>query len=652
MSEALSLLPRAAYLKEPISLLLAGLFLALLAQTLAPRYAALSLAIYALALAVWLAGLSRTDDMLPPAAPPQPELMPSLGWLMLGRLYLGMMGLGLGILTYGLAREELHFRPSLLLSWIGSVVCMWLALCLPRSFPLRFSARINALAYGDGLALAVILAVGAALFSRLDHLPDAMTSDHVEYVLDAYRVVSGEYDIYFGNNSGREPLFLYLAAAVSGWSHPTFLALKLVSAGAAFVSLPLLYLVGRQIEDHVTGIMAAGLGAVCTWQLVIGRLGFRVIFAALAAGLLLLFWARALREGRRRDFLLAGLALGAGMYGYSAFRIAPLLVLVGIGLGLLREKGRARRALLINSLILAIIALLVYLPLLAFWVQYPKLYWFRASHLAGESFNLADYWAGLGETLWMFNFGSDPVSLNLPKADVPVLGTVIGAGFLLGVATRLWCCYETRDPLEALPLAGLLIFVLPSALAVSTPLEMPSARRAAAALPLVILLAGGGLAVPLRWLAAQKGKMRYLAAALGAGLLLFHAYGDLHSYFGGYPTNYRARPERAVAFVIRQFLDEGGRLENVYIVYGGGWLDPRAVSIWLRQPEWNNVVGNVDKTTCLPQVDETAPLLALMGYGDEENLAVLRRCYPSHIATTHAFEGYGLFFGFQTKPPE
>jgi hypothetical protein len=474
-------------------------------------------------------------------------------------------------------------------------------------------------------AISVLLLVGAfALYYKLDALPRDMISDHAEYLLDTFEVQHGVRSIYFGNNSGREPTFLYLAAFTSEVLGATsFLSLKIVSATAAFVTLPLLYLLGREVGGRVTGLLTLGVGGVCLWLLIMGRVGFRVAFAALATAALLIFLWRALRDGRRGDFLLAGLALGLGQYGYSSFRIAPLVVLLGVGLCLLMPNGRNRRELLVNTLALFGLALVAFVPLLSYALHYPHVFWIRTNNLVG-TLGFGDFLQALVDSLLMFNFGSDEVSMNVLQPDAHVLSTLEGILFLSGLGYFIWRGIRKHDPMLLLVPLALAVLVLPSALGAGAPLETPSARRAITALPVVVLMMGGGLA-----LLVQQVYNRYsrrFAYALGGSVLALMTAANLSDYTTYYQPSYRTAPARDVAEQMQRFAEGHGDLRDVYVVYGDGWVDPRLIGIWLGQPHWNSVVPGISPLDCLPNTGQ--PMLVFLSIDDDVDRRWLVRCFP------------------------
>ncbi len=200
-------------------------------------------------------------------------------------------------------------------------------------------------------------------------------------------------------------------------------------------------------------------------------------------------------------------------------------------------------------------------------------------------------------------------------------------------------------------LLALLVFLLPSALGLSRPNEMPSARRAIAALPPLMILAGSALALPIYALKSLRRRHlgQILAVALIGGVIGLSAIINFHDYFDTYGQVYHlhSEPQREAAEEIRRFQARGSQLDNTYIIYGigHGWVEPRAVSAWLGEPRWHedHVLAEVDPARC---TDWERPLLVLLGLGDERSLGRLATCFPNHEIVAYDFRDNGQFVVF------
>ncbi|NLD44286.1 MAG: glycosyltransferase family 39 protein, partial [Chloroflexi bacterium] len=233
-----------------------------------------------------------------------------------------------------------------------------------RHFLRRASAARGLYLSWSAIALLAFLAVGALFrFHLLAEIPREVGPD-VPHVYENIRtILSGEYPVFFPSHPGREGLFFYLAAPLArlfGASHTT---IKAASALVGLASIPLLYLLGRELYGRGVGLAAAGLLSISHWHIICSRSGLR---AGTLLPLMMLAWlwlVRGLRRGRRWEFYLAGLALGLGMYTYNAFAAVPLAGAAMLAWEALAGRGRRLWAQRANLALAGIVALVVFVPL-------------------------------------------------------------------------------------------------------------------------------------------------------------------------------------------------------------------------------------------------------------------------------------------------
>lgn len=247
------------------------------------------------------------------------------------------------------------------------------------------------------LLLIVILAAYLRLH-RLDEAPPDMTSDHIEKLIDAYKVSEGNYAVFFENNGGREAFQMYVVAAIADWFDVgySFRALKYATIIEGVLAVFLIYWLGktfigtrteqqRQFGDWV-GLAMAGLLAISSWHLMLSRLGLRINLTPLTTIIVAIFLIRAVRYNRRLDYINLGLALGVGMYLYQSNRMLPLMVGAMIGVAAifylfndLRKRHFPIHAWLygINLTTAAVLTLVIYLPMYRYSQEFPDAFWNR-----------------------------------------------------------------------------------------------------------------------------------------------------------------------------------------------------------------------------------------------------------------------------------
>lgn len=577
---------------------------------------------------------------------------------------LAALGLGLALLTVAfssrtgaapppiaLLRPAPQFlnatlQPLGLLLWLTGIGALVIALREPGRGALDLvGGWIGALRRPRTWLLLAILALAAWMrFHLLAEVPAEMTSDHTEKLNDVRSMLEqGLRPVFLPGNAGREAMqFYWLAFLMGPLGLPiSFHSMKLAMGLVSLLNVALIYRLGRELGGTALALTAAFLMAVSPWHLLITRIGLRIAFAPLWVTVVAWLLLRAMRTGRRNDWLALGASMALGVYGYTAYRAFLLLVPILIGAKLLhdRRRGAAREWMpvglpghLLAALLLAFVLLL---PILRYSQDYAEYFNHRAvtrlvgdEPLSPEAFDQVldqnlktQLWPNVRRALWMFNLTADSSWFQSPPGR-PALDTVAGALFLLGLAIVLVRAWH-RD-WRFLGLAAALPLMLSTTfMALAFPRENPSLSRASGALPLALLIA----ALPLPGLAARwreaLGRRGLAGAALvGAGLLAWMALGSWQRYFVEYRDNYdrSTHPTSEGAAEARRFVDDmGGDFDHVYYVgWEHGW-DHRALAYQMAEPTWSGLLSgqNADwsdaATAARAHLGDPAPKLYLVG---------------------------------------
>ncbi len=183
------------------------------------------------------------------------------------------------------------------------------------------------------IALAAIVLVGAFFrFFELWRFPVGFHFDEAADLVDIWRLGSGFHPIYFEANNGREPFYFYWAALFVRGIGASPQALRLSSAFLGVATLPAIYFCVVELLRPSEGlrrarrvaVWAAAVAAFLFMHVNFSRIGLRTISLPLAECLAFgLLWM-AFRRQRSALFALAGLALAASMYTYTAARLLIL----------------------------------------------------------------------------------------------------------------------------------------------------------------------------------------------------------------------------------------------------------------------------------------------------------------------------------------
>lgn len=501
-----------------------------------------------------------------------------------------------------------RFRPLGVLLWLGGLACFVVALddgpsparmwshlrrkLTPRGFQMSWIAA----------ALVAITLVGAFYrFNRLDELPSDMSADIGHLWVDSERILHGDHLIFSTLHPGREIMMFYLVAAYVRLFGHSYFAHKAVAALIGVATIPVVYLLGKELFDRRVGLLGALFFAVARWHVTVSRIGWRLVLVPLFAALVAIFLVRAHRCGRRRDWLLGGLCLGFGLYTYNAFRCLVPAVLVLFAVQWLQDRGYPRLHLLRDMGLVLATALLAFVPLGRFALETPERFWFRIlTRVSSREMplppNLASVLLGnLAKTMLMFNLrGGGGFAANIPFA--PQLDTVMGALLVLGAAHCLWR-WRRGENLLLLILGGALLFT--GAVSLAFPHEVPSAVRSSGVLPFAPLLSALALRLLWRaWRGAAPTVGGRVVVALGVTVLvLWSAYLNLAAYFLVYPQslphlNYPLHANLAAT------IDRLSGDRAVYLKYLPYWIDGDVIRLQLRRApsDWNNIVPSLDMT--------------------------------------------------------
>lgn len=506
------------------------------------------------------------------------------------------------------------------------------------------------------LFIAILLFAAWFRFWQIDTLPQEMTSDHAEKLLDVADVLDGQHPVFFIRNTGREPMQFYLTALLAGplglgVSH---LALKAGTALIGWVTVPLTYAVARRGLgfSRALSLLAMALLAASKWHVSITRVGLRFPYAPFGVALTLWFFFRALRLGARRDWMLAGAAFGVALHGYTPVRILPLLLVGGAALWLLLEQGRRRTGLawgeaLTNVLLLPLTTLLVFLPVFRYSVENPDMFWTRSTTRVGavaSSELVPRFFSNVWNALLMFHVKGDSVWVNTLMFD-PVLDRITGALFVAGAGVALWAALRRLRAVDILLFLALPVLLLPSILALAWPKENPSVVRAGGALPIVMIMA----ALPLHaWLSALHATLtrprsarviRSLSgvapALLAVGVLAWVAFLNARVYFGPYAEQYLriGWNNRELAQVMLDHEEQIGGVEHAYVRAWPHWVDTRIVGILTGDPRLNPVIFEIEDVTDL-KGSPAEPRLVLLHPKDKASLSVLEYLWDNPTVET------------------
>ena len=506
----------------------------------------------------------------------------------------------------------------------------------------------------------VVAVFGVAVFFRLHQLgvvPNEPFSDHAEKIVDVYEITQDQPRIFFERNTGREAIQMYWTLFVlnvfgTGFS---YLSLKLGTVLLGILTLPYVYLLGREYGNARVALFALFLSGIAYWPNVISRIGLRFPLYPLFLAPTLYYLTRGLRMQNRNDFILAGIFLGLGLHGYSPFRMVPIFVVVLFFIYFLHSRtSEDRRQTVWWLLIVVIVSLFVFLPLLRYWMENPTHFGYRAltrlsdmeTALPGPAWQI--FLSNLYKGLLMFNWDDGDIWVH-SVTHRPALDLVTASLFALGVFLLVVRYIRRRDWRDMLLLVSIPVLIMPSVLSLAFPGENPSLNRTGAAAVPVILIG----AVALDWFVSAFGserKRQFIGYGVTLALLASSAYFNYNLVFDQFRESYTRSTWNTseLAKVLGDFRDKHGQLDTAWIVPFPHWVDTRLPGVWLGIPNRDFAMWRDQLPGTL---DYPAPKLFMFWNLDAETENVLRELYPQGKLSryTSAVEGKD-FFIFTVEP--
>ncbi len=442
--------------------------------------------------------------------------------------------------------------------------------------------------FGAGVALVVVVAL--AFFLRtydLQNYPPGLFPDEAVNGEDAISILHGDIRPFYSRNNGREGLFFYLQALLIKTFGIGVWQMHLASAIVGTLTVLAIYFATSAYFGRLAGLLAALFLATSSWHLTLSRTGFRAILVPLFLALFTActgFAISAVKEKRIRASYIyaafAGIFFSTGFYTYIAYRaiigvilgIVVLLLLAAlhpkIGFPHIRRYGK-------QTLLAVVMAAIVLLPLVLYFVQHPDEFIGRAGHVSVFNTDLQREVGGgtligtlaysTNKTLLsFFSHGDENWRHNV--SGHPLLNPLVGFLFVLGIC---WTIKGTWDVFRMIlkgkevhlgmiyPYLLLLLFgmMLP---AVTTAEGMPHALRSIGMATPIYMLAGIAAAVSLRWSLKWGETRKVLGMVYGAwtGLLIVSsAYGPLLYFMISRNTPEAAEAYRGDLTVVSNFIN-------------------------------------------------------------------------------------------------
>jgi 4-amino-4-deoxy-L-arabinose transferase-like glycosyltransferase len=564
------------------------------------------------------------------------------------RFVLFLVSIPLALIAYWSFKGNV-FTPFNLFFWILALFFLLRALWLgdPQAKPwgwlTKLSDSITHLQWNLRITrwtLVFLAAAGLVIFFRvyqINQVPPEMVSDHAEKLLDVWDVLHGQPHIFFPRNTGREAIQMYLTAAIvkyigTGFS---FLSLKIGTILAGLLILPFIYLLGKEVGNRRVGLLAMVFTGIAYWPNVISRVGLRFPLYPLFVAPTLYFLFRGLRTSNRNDFILAGLALGIGLHGYTPIRILPVIVVIAFGLYLVHRQSSGHRKLSIGWLaVVVLVSGYIFIPLARYSQENPELFNFRTfTRLGTEERPLPGpagqiFVSNLWRAMTMFAWDDGEIWVH-SVTHRPALDTISAALFYIGMFLLFIRYLRRRNWLDLFLVLSVPLLMMPSILSLAFPAENPALNRAGGAVVTVFIIVAIALDGFLNMLENGMGSTWGPRAAWTFVIILvvLSAGQNYDLVFNQYFKAYQASSWNTseMGQVIHDFAGFTGTSDSAWVVAYPYWVDTRLVGM-------NADVTTRDFAIWPEQLQstlvETRPKLFLVNLEDQTAVQTLRELYP------------------------
>ena len=573
------------------------------------------------------------------------ELVPQVGTAVNRNALI--ISLLLAVMAFVLFGGE-HFNTVNTIVWLAALGFFIYGVKPPEASFQRWSAgaweRLKAgipIKISPWLVLCVAVFIFGVFFRvyQFNQVPSQMVSDHAEKLYDVQDVLNGTLSVFFTRNTGREAFQFYWTALIIKLFHTgvTFFSLKLGTIVLGILTLPFLYLLGKELGSPRVGLFTMLFAGIGYWPNLISRFALRFTLYPFFFAPTLYYFLRGMRTGQRRFFILSGIFMGLGLHGYSPFRVVPALIVLAVALYLIHNRSnRAVKHALVGLLLISAVAVLVALPLLRYTVNHPDMVMYRTmtrvtsaeTAIVGSPVRifLQEVWQAM--TMFAWDDGEVWV-LSIPHR--PVLDVVTGALYHIGFLAVLVRYIRKRKWTDLLLLISIPFLMLPSIFSLAFPTENPSLNRTAGAIVPVFLLVGFALDGIFSAVRRSLGKTgATLAAGLTAGLVLLSASQNYDLVFNQYRVNFDngSWPSAQIGAVVRDFVDTWGDPNSAYLVGYPHWVDSRLVGINAGTPAKDYAIftDQFEQTLAQP-----SPKLFVLNVNDNPDLLALNRLYPEGV---------------------
>lgn len=437
-------------------------------------------------------------------------------------------------------QRQSYWPPFFL--WIASLLLVIAAIVGPMLAPVlnrRDLRGLLAVHKWELLLIAMLTLTAAALrITNLSTIPSPFIGDEALLANQAVNVLHGVFKNMFGSDiQGHATMQYFAQAAFLKVLGVNVFSSRLISALAGTITVPLFYIFLRKMF----GVIVAAVGAcyLLAYHFAVhySRVGMENIAdPLLMVGTLYFVW-RATRSGKSRDFALAGLVAGFGLYLSPAGRIVPVVAAAVIGYALIHRPSFIKQA-APGMLMMAGIYLVAAFPIAVHWLTHQSQFMARVNTIGifqsgwlnervqttGEG-ELRVLWEQVTHSFGAFGYYGDRSQFYLAPATLVDRLSLLP--FLIGIAYSIYRFWDERYALL------LMVFVAVVGTGGVLTAAPPQSQRLLGTIPAVAAFVAIG--VKLVADAASKWRRQAGPVFMGVAMVALVAV-NIQYYFGTYRT--------------------------------------------------------------------------------------------------------------------
>jgi len=510
------------------------------------------------------------------------------------------------------------------------------------------------------IIILLLILLSPLYFFNLSSIPTSIHGDEAETALQALEIIKNNTGLIGIGSSMLMPLLSFIP-------HAIFIVLfgenifsdRLAAVFFGVLTLPILYFLIKDLFNKRLALITTILLGTSHLWIALSRIGLQNTQATFFIVLELLILMKALRSGKKLDFLLSGGVFGLSMYSYVGVRILIFMV-IALYINYFYKRVQIKQKLL-NLILFLFSAALVFLPQAIFYLNNNSSLLIRENDVFVFS-KIAKEWANytkmnnvqilFEQTKHTFNiFRGDNSTQYGYKGQLLNYFSIIFflIGICYGISKIKYFKYQFLFFWLFLAILGQILFTMPP------PIFLP---RFAVGLPIMYFFIAIGIFKISENIAKLTKNLKYFYLVI----VLFIAYSiswNFYVYFIDYPKQIAGDPNARTTTKIGYYLNS---LNNDYVAYFDTmptiWADyrlirfisPTGYKIDIADSNLNNLIKNQNKINdirALSKIKDVA-FIIYPEYGN--SLKILKNIFPDgHILTFKEINNSIQFYVFRLK---